>query len=283
MSHPVYRSNDGMTDEHEVQLGDVQQTLFIPLAARAREARKRKPLLRDPMAVRIIDSVRYDTKTYGSGWGGRVTVLRTMIFDSWVRAFLTEHPQGTVVELGCGLNTRFERVDNGTVRWVDVDLPDTVALRGEFFDDTDRRTTVAASLLDEDWWQVVADRPGPYCFVAEGVLVYLAQDDVERTLRGLATRFPGALIAFDTYRNAMVANQHRIAERRHMPARWAWGVDDPTSLGRLGLDVVESATVTRPSPAVRDQLPLGQRIMLSVLDGPVGGFANLTLFRAGSR
>lgn len=272
-----------MTDEHTdkraVRLGDVQQTLFIPLAARARETRKRKPLLRDPMAVRILDSVEYDTKTYGTGWGGWFTVVRTLVFDTWVRAFLAENPQGTVVELGCGMNTRFERVDNGSVRWVDVDLPDTMELRRTFFTDSDRRTMIAASVLDDDWHQAVADRPGPYCFVAEGVLVYLPLDAVQHTMTALASRFPGSLVALDTYRTGMVANQRRVAERRNMAARWAWGCDDPRSLTRLGLEVVESATVTAPPAAVRDRLPLIRRHLLPIM----GSIADLTLFRAGSR
>jgi hypothetical protein len=34
-----------------------------------------------------------------------------------VRRFLVEHPEGTVVALGEGLETQFWRVDNGLVRW----------------------------------------------------------------------------------------------------------------------------------------------------------------------
>ena len=71
----------GMADLVKVKLGAVQETLFIPLAARARETRKRRPVLRDPRAAEILASVDFDTKKYGRGWGGGVTVLRTAIFD----------------------------------------------------------------------------------------------------------------------------------------------------------------------------------------------------------
>ena len=53
-----------------VELGTVQETLFIPLAARARETRGRRPLLRDPKAAEILASVDFDTRKYGRGWGG---------------------------------------------------------------------------------------------------------------------------------------------------------------------------------------------------------------------
>lgn len=271
-----------MTDRQEVQLGAIQQTLFIPLAGRARETRRRRPVLRDPRAVELVESIAYDTARYGRGAGGSVTVLRTAIFDEWVREFLAQHPAGTVVEIGTGLNTRFERVDNGAVRWLDVDLPDTIELRRRFFADTDRRKMLAASVLDEGWLQTVADSPGPYFFVAEGVLVYLPGDEVTRALARIAERFPGALIALDTYPRRTVERQHQLAARRNIPARWVWPCDDPRSLERLGLRVVETAAITRPPPQLRAQLPARYRYLLPLADLIVGRAMALTLFRAGS-
>jgi O-methyltransferase involved in polyketide biosynthesis len=186
-------------------LGAVQQTLFIPLAARAQESRKKRPLLRDPKAAEIVASVDFDMAKYGQGWGGGfVTVPRTAIFDIWVSDFLTAHPAGTVVEIGTGLNTRFERVDNGQVHWIDMDLPDTIELRRRFFADSIRRRMLAASALDEDWLATVQDSPGPYFFVADGVLTYLAQ--APQVIARIAGQFPGAFLAFDTYPSASWSN-----------------------------------------------------------------------------
>ena len=142
---------DKHPDKHQVRLGAVQETLFITLAARARETQRKHPVLRDPRAVELLQSIDYDTAKYGRSAGGLITVLRTAIIDFWVREFLSAHPAATVVELGTGLNTRFERVDNGQVHWFDLDLPDTIELRRNFFADTGRRRMVAASVLDEDW------------------------------------------------------------------------------------------------------------------------------------
>ena len=164
-----------MADKRQVRLGAVQETLFITLAARAHQTQRKHPVLRDPKAVELLQSIDYDAAKYGRGAGGSVTVLRTAIIDFWVREFLAAHPAATVVELGTGLNTRFERVDNGQVHWFDLDLPDTIELRRTFFADTGRRRMVAASVLDEDWLPAVAQSQGPYFFVAEGVLVYLPE------------------------------------------------------------------------------------------------------------
>jgi O-methyltransferase involved in polyketide biosynthesis len=33
--------------------------------------------------------------------------LRIATFDEWVKGFLSRHAQGTVIEIGAGLNARF--------------------------------------------------------------------------------------------------------------------------------------------------------------------------------
>ena len=271
-----------MTGQHQVRLGDVQQTLFIPLAARAAETQRKHPVLRDPKAAEMLESIDYDAARYGRGAGGFATVLRTAILDFWVRGFLAAHPAATVVELGTGLNTRFERVDNGQVHWFDLDLPDTIELRRNFFADTGRRRMIAASVLDEDWLPAVAQSQGPYFFVADGVLVYLPQDQVMATLARIAARFPGALVAFDTYPKRSFDQQHRLAASKGIAARWAWSCDDPRSLERTGLEVRQSATITRPPRAMRAQLPFRYRHMIPLVDPILGRVMAVTLFRASS-
>jgi O-methyltransferase involved in polyketide biosynthesis len=271
-----------MEDKHQVRLGSVQETLFIPLAARARETQRKHPVLRDSKAVEMVRSIDYDAAKYGQGAGGFVTVLRTAIIDFWVRSFLAAHPAATVVELGTGLNTRFERVDNGQVHWFDLDLPDTIELRRNFFADTERRRMIAASALDEDWLPVVARSRGPYFFVADGVLVYLPEDQVMAMLVRIEERFPGALIALDTYPKQTFERQHRLAAKKGMDARWAWSCDDPRSLERFGLEVMESATVTRPPRAMRSQLPARYRYLMPLADPVLGKTLAITLFRASS-
>ena len=255
-----------MTDKISIELGPVQETLFIPLCARARESGKRRPLLRDPKAVELVEAIDFPADKYGRGWGSSIMILRTAVFDSWVRAFLAQHPAGTVVELGTGLNARFERVDNGTVHWFDLDLPDTIELRRRFFTDTDRRRMIAASLLDEEWMAQVDESPGPYFFVAEGVLVYLAEPDVLRTLERIVRRFPGSMAALDTYGQRLLQIQHRRVEQLGVEARWAWPCDDPASLASVGLNVVESTTVARPPQQMWKQLPFPYRVTLPAVD-----------------
>src|SRR4051794_1921336 len=128
-------------------LGEIQETLLITLWARAAESRQSRPILEDPRAVEIVDEIDYDFDRFG-----RETVItqptacvRATVFDRWVRQFMSEHPDGVIVEIGAGLDTRFERLDNGRVRWFDLDMPDSMAVRKRFFHETERRTFITGS------------------------------------------------------------------------------------------------------------------------------------------
>jgi O-methyltransferase involved in polyketide biosynthesis len=268
-----------MADAEQTELGDVQRTLFFPLLARARETGRRHPLLRDPRAVELVRAIDFDPATYEQGGMGFVMLIRTLILDWWVSQFLAAHPGGTVVELGTGLNTRFERTDNGSVQWIDLDLPDTIELRRRFFADTERRRMIPASLTDEDWLADVARCPGPYFFVSDGVLVYLREDDVAGTLARIAARFPDAMLAFDTYPRVTYAQQHKMAAKRGI-APWQWVCDEPRALERHGLRLLESATVTRPPAGVRARLPARYRLLLPLADPILGRSFTLSLFRS---
>jgi len=128
----------------------------------------------------------------------------------------------------------------------------------------------------------VAASPGPYFFVAEGVLPYLPEDQVTDALTRIVTGFPGAFVALDTYSQRTLDQQHRLAAKRNIPARWAWACGDPRSLERLGLRVVESVTLTRPPAAVRRQLPARYRYLLPLADPLFSRVLRLTLFQVGS-
>ncbi|HUB58018.1 MAG TPA: class I SAM-dependent methyltransferase [Mycobacterium sp.] len=267
------------------ELGQVQETLLIPLYARARDAARRHPVLHDERAAGLVDGLAYDFSRFG-GPSLLGCVLRSAILDGWVRRFLARHPAGTVVELGTGLNTRFDRLDNGTVRWFDIDLPDAIALRRRFFADRPRRTTLEGSVLDTDWFDAVAAVPGPYLFVSEAVFVYLAGGQVRTVLSQLAQRFGGSLIAFDTVGAVMLRNQHHNGSMHAVSARMQWACEDPHEIEQWGPKLLESRTFATPQPDVADTWPARYRYALALLARVASGVVNsykLNLFRLGAQ
>ncbi|MEI9972560.1 MAG: class I SAM-dependent methyltransferase [Ignavibacteriota bacterium] len=172
-----------------IQLGRVQETALIPLYGRALESRKKRPILEDPRAIEIVDSIDWDFSRFGQRRRVVGCALRSAMFDVWVREFIRQHPDGVVVEIGAGLNTRFERLDNGRVHWYDLELADMAQLRRRFFPDTERRRLLASSVVSPDWIASVRQSPGPYYLVAETVFPYLQEAEVRDALRGSRADF----------------------------------------------------------------------------------------------
>lgn len=258
-------------------LGDVQETLLIPLYARACDAASRRPVLGDRRARELVDGIDYDfTRFSGGSLPGSVS--RSSIFDGWTAQFLREQPAGTVVELGTGLNTRFDRVDNGRVHWFDLDLPDSMALRRQFFTDTDRCTMIDGSVLDTDWFGRVAGSPAPYLFLSEAVLIYLGEDDVRRVVDQLRQRFPGSLIAFDTAGQKMIDNQHRNKSLAQVRGRMQWVCDEPRDLERWGLELLDSRTLATPQPEIAKTWPPQRRYGMALVSRLLPSMVNVYKF-----
>ena len=249
-----------MPSRQSVRLGTVQETLLVPLYARAVESRRKHPILEDSKALGMVESIDWDFQRFNQRWRVIGCTLRSAMFDEWVKEFLRAHPEGTVVEIGSGLNTRFERLDNGRLHWFDLDLPDVVELRRRFFTDTERRTTLAGSVLDAGWMATVRQSPGPYLFVAETVFVYLKEQEVKAALTQIAENFPRVNIAFDTTSRRAVDGGNKDHARRRMAARFAWACDDPREIEGwdIGLRLVESRNMGNiPEPLMaRLSLPL---------------------------
>ncbi|MCU0673394.1 MAG: class I SAM-dependent methyltransferase [Myxococcota bacterium] len=162
---------------------------------RASEAMRPDGILRDDEAVRIYRSIDYDyVRSFGRADGSHAA--RSRIFDDVVSAWMARHRGGTVVELACGLETQFSRIDDGEVRWLAVDVPEAMEVRERLLPPTERCRHVARSALDLAWMDEVPR--GTRVFVtAQGLLMYFEPADVERLIRAILERFPGVELLFD--------------------------------------------------------------------------------------
>jgi len=244
------------------ELGAVEETMLIPLYARA--VTTRSGLFHDPCAVRIVEALDYNFRRLADRTHVLGSVFRTAMFDEMLGAFLRRCPRATIVEIGAGLNARFERVDNGMLQWIDVDLPNVMRLRRQFFRETRRRRMVTSSVLDPDWIEPVIRAGGPYFVIAEGVFGYLPADHVKRALTLIAEQLPTARVAFDTTANE--GCEHGKPVCPGLRARLAWECDDPHEVERWGLGyrLLESRALADLTPSILRALPFPYRSALAV-------------------
>lgn len=206
---------------------EISDTLFIPLYARYLEAHMPAPLLLDPTAVRLVESLVHDYSVLKLKTHDQVTIImRECEFDRLGRLFLSLHPQAAVVHIGCGLDTRFERVDNGSLAWYDLDLPEVIDLRRKLLPAHPRAHLLAGSVFEPDWMSALAGFAGKDClFLAEGVFPYFTESQVKGLFIRLAQKFPGSQLVCDAMSPFMVASLNlelQVASR--VAARLHWGL-----------------------------------------------------------
>ena len=261
-----------------VSLKGVEETLMIPLWARALSTR-RGGLIDDPAAVKLVERLGYDfeSRLGHARWMMPILEVRAARFDEAVREFVDSHPDGAVIEVGCGLDTRWERCHGDRVDWFDLDLPAVIELRRWYFQDGARRRMLAASLQDTAWHDLVGSRERPFLIVAEAVLYYLEPDEMAAFVRSVSAGFSASSLLLDTIGTGAMSRQAGHPLMRHFDARFRWAVDDVRTLAADSAYSVASAEFLADLRRdERKRLPLLTRLLYLV-------FSRISWFRESSR
>jgi len=216
------------------RLKGVPETLLIPLRGRYLETIRDDGIIKDPKSVEIINSVEHNFGERELPWDCQMMIsARTEIFDEATKKFLDENPDGVVVNLGCGLDTRVHRVDNGRMRWYDLDLSECIEIRRQFFKETDRYRFIARSVLDFSWIDEIV-KGSRTLFIAEGLFNYFDEKQVKSIFFAIKKHFPGSEIVFEAHSPLLAKSWHRHPHIKKAYSLFKWGIDSGRSLERWG-------------------------------------------------
>lgn len=188
-------------DLRNLELSDVEETGLLTLYAKAMESRSSDPILKDEKAEEIARRLDPLLNQKDSAMArqlherkieSRLVVhiaLRSRKYDEYAIEFLESRPDGVVVNVGCGMDTRFFRIDNGRCRFFDLDLPDVISFKKKLVNETERYRMIGRSVLDLGWMDAVEKLGKPAIFLAEGVFMYLPEDGVRKLVREMAEKF----------------------------------------------------------------------------------------------
>lgn len=218
-----------MSEIDSQSLSGVAETLLLPLYIRAMESKRPDALIKDDKAIALIEKLNPD-----SSWIAKMRVdeddkvglaLRNREFDRYARDFLARHPDAVIIHIGCGLDSRFERVDNGAVEWYDLDLPEVIELRRKLIGgEGERYHLLGGSVFDSAWLETVAAHSQRcFLFLAEGVFMYFEEAQVKSLFLTLSDHFPGAELVCDAYSPYMVWMSNLRIARTKIGARYHWG------------------------------------------------------------
>jgi len=183
-----------------MNLSDVSRTAILTLLGHVVASEKENIVFNDPMAVLCLDRLMSFASVEERKWiirqrrminahDARAMARRVATFDSSANLFISNNPKCTVVNLGCGFDTRFWRIEKKDCRYVEIDLPEVIALKREILKDQFDYELIGCSVLDTSWVdKVITNGNSNFLLLAEGLFMFLSKQDVKNLLQLLAQK-----------------------------------------------------------------------------------------------
>jgi len=214
-------------DRQRITLQKEKETLLIPLYCRYLESKKESPIIKDEKAIEIVDHIEYDYGQLKIPKQTYITIcLRTKQFDNYVKDFLVSDPYSIVIHLGCGLDSRFVRVDNGTVEWYDLDFPEVIELRKQFYQETNRYHFISSPVMKLDWLEEINANNKKVLILAEGLFMYLKRREIQLLFESFSNKFAMSSVIFDSYSEVTVKGIKTHPSIKKTGAIINWGINN---------------------------------------------------------
>src|SRR5690625_26922 len=254
-----------MATTNKIRLTNEKETLFIPLYGKAIDYRSKNTILNDHTANDIVEKAGIDFTSHKRA-GSRILAVRAKQYDEWAKAFITKNKSAVVLHLGCGLDARITRVEPPpSVSWFDVDYPEVIRLRKEFYQETSEYKMMAASITTPNWLAAI---PGdkPVLIIAEGVFEYLSEEEVAILLRRLTDHFSQGQIAFDVMNSsAKHSGDKNLEKTTHATGVLRWAVDKLDEVDKLNPRLKRVEVVPLLKSVFIKELPFAFRFILYLL------------------
>jgi methyltransferase (TIGR00027 family) len=246
------------------QINDVSSTSLATLYCRATESRSAKPILDDPEAEAIVAELTpflaasidpLHLRIARGKLSGPMVVhiaMRARKYDRYAQSFLSRHSDGVVVNLGCGMDTRFDRIDNGRLELFDLDLPELIAFKRQFVSETERYHFISSSVTDLDWLEALEPVGGrPVIFLAEGLFMYLQGDAVrELVCRLCDTQAAGSELVCEMFNARWLRGFLKTIVDRKLRGSLAFGAG---AAFRFGIESARDLEGWHPSISLLDE------------------------------
>lgn len=218
----------------KISLQGVPETMLQTLYARAAYSKTVNAKFHDSMAEQIVSRMEYDFSLAGKdALMSKGVIARTILLDRIVGDFIRENPGCTVVNIGCGLDTRAYRLNTPpSVRWYNLDLPETIEVRRRFLEENGHISMIAKSAMNGSWAAEIAEPTGRTLVIMEGLVMYLSEGDVKQILSIISNRFRQAEVFMETM-NPWVVKHMKEKSIEATRARFTWGVRSGKELASL--------------------------------------------------
>ncbi len=224
-----------------MELTNESKTLFIPLLGKAIMS-KDNLFLHDPKAEEIISKIDYDFNSLKqSKWLSMYMSVRALIIDELCNKYINEHPNATVIHLGCGLDSRCLRVNQSFDIWYDIDYENVIDIRKEFYNIDSKHKMIGSSVTNYKWLDQISCSNN-IIIIAEGLTMYLSKQEIEELITQINNKLGDVHLLFDAYSKKGVKASKIKNPVNQMDAKVKYGIDNENEFLSLNKNLEYIAT-----------------------------------------
>ena len=206
---------------------NVKKTLYVPLYGKAFVSKK-GIILQDKKAELIWEKENVPLKRKSrSKWLAYYMSMRARVFDEWTKEKLQEYPNALVFHLGCGMDSRYERVNAFERLWFDVDFPEVIGERKKYYTETQSYSMLSADIRNAEWLNRLP-QTNTAIIVMEGISMYLSPAELENLLIAFDKRFHSVALLMDCYSNLAAKLSKWKNPVKEVGVNTTYGLDNPT-------------------------------------------------------
>jgi O-methyltransferase involved in polyketide biosynthesis len=125
-------------------------------------------------------------------------VERVSSIDRIINNYILINQDSTVINIACGFDTRYWRLDRRDCTYIELDLPEVIDQKNELLGDQINYKMISSSVLNFDWIdEVTKEGNSNFVLVMEGLLMYFEEEDVKKLLGAISERFSNSLLVTD--------------------------------------------------------------------------------------
>ena len=225
-------------------MNNVNKTLYIPLYGKAFVSRK-GIILNDVKAEEIWNAEGFTLKGKSrSKWLAYYMGMRSAVFDSWLREQMQEDKDAIIIHIGCGMDSRIERVGTMQHAWYDVDFPDVIAERKKYYQESAEYHMIESDARKNDWIRTLPTNKNAI-IVMEGVSMYFKLDELRQLMKDLKSNFIQVTILMDCYTGFAAKASKYKNPINDVGVTAVYGIDDPKLLEEsTGISLVKEHDMT---------------------------------------
>ena len=175
----------------------VPDTLFIPLSARIYVSKRFPDYFHDPKCLELEKALPENKlRNRSNQYQNFANVSCCFNMDRKVCNFIAEKGEVNIVNLGCGLDTSYWRIDDPRAAFYELDFPEVIANRRRVLGESEREVLLPYSLTDLRWTQHL-DKTKPTLLTARGVFEYFHIEEVVAFLKAVREELPYGEVVFD--------------------------------------------------------------------------------------